>query len=631
LLFVPAGAVIVPLELLRTAGWAYLLLHLHGANGDSKPGTHPLIGALVVGLPILAIGIMTALNLIAADVVPQQAVLYISAGSMMVLTVGGLFIVEALVRQLGRQGKAASKFLLIGAGSLFAFDFFLYATVLLLNRFDWSLIEARGFATAFSAPLIAIAISRQREWMIDIHVSRSVVSNSFVILGAGLYLLIMALAGFAMREMNMAWGPALHVVFLAGAAILLIIVLSSGSARVRLRDFVSRNFFSNKYDYRTEWLTFSRAVAPHESKRRIEARVLDAVLETFSCGGGALWLRSEGDNAFVLAASRPVDLAITSLPLEQLTPQGWDGETPFLVASLASSPSTQGLTATWAAIPILHRGGLLGLLVLSSPAVARSLDAEDLDLMRAVGLQAASQLAEERLTAAVARERRFESFARRAAYATHDLKNIANQLSLTLQNWKRLEGNAEFRAEMPQVLGHAVERIQNLLESLKTHDGSDYQPAATFSLNGCLEGVLPLWRARHEGLTVELDRHDALMRGRRDHFESIIDQLLANACTACPTGRVRLSTKVEHDRVSVEISDSGSGLSKEAASASASGEVVASRSGFGIGLFQVRDYLRQFSGQLELTSEEGEGTTARIVLGSSADLQSTQREAGGAR
>ena len=43
----------------------------------------------------------------------------------------------------------------------------------------------------------------------------------------------------------------------ACAAVLgLVALLASGSVQARVRDFVNRNFFSYRYDYRQEWLRF---------------------------------------------------------------------------------------------------------------------------------------------------------------------------------------------------------------------------------------------------------------------------------------------------------------------------------------------------------------------------------------
>ena len=62
------------------------------------------------------------------------------------------------------------------------------------------------------------------------------------------------------------------------------------------------------------------------------------------------------------------------------------------VPALAASPTT----AAWALVPLLHYERLVGVVVLARPPVARRLDWEDFDLLRVVGRQLASYLAEAR-------------------------------------------------------------------------------------------------------------------------------------------------------------------------------------------------------------------------------------------
>ena len=70
----------------------------------------------------------------------------------------------------------------------------------------------------------------------------------------------MAAAGFYLRRMDGEWGPSLQIVFLIGAASILAVIFASGSIRARAKLFISRNFFSLKYDYRETWMHFVRSL-----------------------------------------------------------------------------------------------------------------------------------------------------------------------------------------------------------------------------------------------------------------------------------------------------------------------------------------------------------------------------------
>lgn len=616
------GVVVIPLEVLRSGGWTLALIALLGAAIPLSLRQRLLLVGLTLALPALVlVGHAALTTLLSGTAIGGALDVYVTAIAIIGLTIGGLTVLGTLIRHLGREGREAANLFLIGVGALYAFDFFLYATLLMIGRFDLNIVnilEARGLITAFSAPMIAIALARQREWTVDIHVSRGLVVQVAAALGGGFYLLVMAAVGFAVRELDGDWGPVFHIAFLSGAVILLFAVMGSGAARGRLQGFVSRNFYSNKYDYRGEWLRFSAAMAESGPGQGLEGRILAAVLETLGCSRGAIWVRSEDGAEFVLAAARPRDLAAEALPA---------AVAERIAATLAQDPracppeaqahgTAAGLGTPWGLIPLAVRGELLALLVLAEPRTPRPLDLEDADLMAALASQTAGQLAEQRLAAALHRARRFETTARRVTYATHDLKNIANQLSLALQNWRRLEHNPAFRAELPDVLGQSVARIKALLETLKAEDDPAAGLAAEFDAAECIAGVLPLWRARNPKLSVRLDLAGARLHGRRDHLESIIDQLLANACEASgPEGDVALVGWREGRLLLLEVRDGGAGMDREALAAAAQGQLRSVKpAGFGIGLFQVRDHLRGFGGRLDLRSQAGSGTTARVTL-----------------
>ena len=58
-------------------------------------------------------------------------------------------------------------------------------------------------------------------------------------LGAAVYLLVMAAAGYYVRYFGGTWGAALQATFLFGAVVLLFAILFSGTLRGRLKVFLS--------------------------------------------------------------------------------------------------------------------------------------------------------------------------------------------------------------------------------------------------------------------------------------------------------------------------------------------------------------------------------------------------------
>ena len=106
------------------------------------------------------------------------------------------------------------KFLCLGIGGCFAYDFYFFADALLFKHLNTNLLDARGMVNALMVPLIAVSIARNPNWSLDIHVSRDVVFHSATLTGAGLYLLSMAGLGYYIRYLGGAWGVVLQIVFL---------------------------------------------------------------------------------------------------------------------------------------------------------------------------------------------------------------------------------------------------------------------------------------------------------------------------------------------------------------------------------------------------------------------------------
>ena len=83
----------------------------------------------------------------------------------------------------------------------------MYAEALLFRQLDANLWQARGFIVAIAAVFIGIAVVRMErpESTSRIYMSRHVAFHSVTLLAAGIYLLLMALAGYFIQYMGGTW------------------------------------------------------------------------------------------------------------------------------------------------------------------------------------------------------------------------------------------------------------------------------------------------------------------------------------------------------------------------------------------------------------------------------------------
>jgi putative PEP-CTERM system histidine kinase len=230
-----------PADVLRDAAWyAFLLraLSFATATPTARQGLVRVaaVGTVVLLLAVAALGLWSASALV-GDVESAR-------GQGLLLAVVGLLLVEQLFRNAMPEHRWGLKFLCIGVGGMFAYDFYLYADGLSFHRVHPGLEYARGGVNALAVPLIAISANRLPHWSVRVFVSRHVVFHSATLVGAGIHLLVMAAAGYYIRAYGGDWGPALQAVFLFGALIMLAALLFSGKLRAELKVFINKHFYN---------------------------------------------------------------------------------------------------------------------------------------------------------------------------------------------------------------------------------------------------------------------------------------------------------------------------------------------------------------------------------------------------
>ena len=212
----------------------------------------------------------------------------------LVMAITGLVLVEQVIRNARSESRRSVKYLCMGLGALFAYDFYLYSHALLFQQIDQAIWNARGFINALVVPVIGIAAVRDPHWSLDIFVSRRAVFHTTALLGAGLYLLAIGAGGYVIREYGGTWGAIAQVIFLFGAALVLTILIFSAQLRANLRVLINKHFFHYKFEYREEWLRFIHTLTTEEPNEQLRERTVKAIADILECPGGLLWLYRDG-------------------------------------------------------------------------------------------------------------------------------------------------------------------------------------------------------------------------------------------------------------------------------------------------------------------------------------------------
>ena len=621
----PLGMVLA--ELLKAVLWVLLAVRMLSADEQGLRGPktrayfYLLIFIVVVELIMLFAGQLFLVNL-----VTRQFILM----GFVALPVLGLVLLEQLYRNARSERRWAIKYFCIGLGGLFAYDFYLFADALLFNRIDEISWYVRGIVYAVLMPLIAISVARNPQWSFEIFVSRRMIFHSATLIAAGGYLLVMAAGGYYLRYFGGDWGRALQVLFLFLAILMLILVLFSGQFRSRLRVLVSKHFFNYKYDYREEWLRFTRRLADAPTGEDVTEAVLRAVADIVDSPAGALWFID--DNRFYVPIARvglenmiPPTLNESDVLIEFMSDTGWVVNmdeyrvTPGKYQGLMMPQWLLEIERAWLLVPLVENEQLIGFVLLAQSRAQRSFNWEDSDLLKTAGIQAAVYLAQHRANQALMDARQFEAFNQFSTYIIHDIKNMVAQLSLMVRNAEKHRHNPEFVDDMIETTKNSVTKMEKLITQLRTGKLSIAEAVRKQAdLTRLTEQVIkdkavyqpaPQWCNK--------GGQELLINADPERLATIIGHLVQNAIDATPgEGAVDVVLSSEGQQARLSVIDTGCGMEEQFIRERLFKpfDTTKGSAGMGIGAYESRDYIKKIGGSLAVVSAAGSGTTFTMTL-----------------
>jgi putative PEP-CTERM system histidine kinase len=613
------------IDSVRYGSWLVMVtLLLSGATAATISWPKARLSVALAGAAILTIA--TLVRSVAADSLTPGPFAWFF-GIWVAASVYGVVACEQLFRTTLSGRRWAIKPLCLALGASFAFDLFMFADAMMLRTIDPDLWSIRGLVHALTIPLIMVATVRNRDWTIDVAVSRVVVFRSTALLLSGIYLLAVAGTGYYVRFFGGNWGKAIQTVFFFIAAVLLLALFSSGAIRARLRVFISKHFFSYRYDYREEWLRFTNRLVSSIGELGVAERSIKALADLVESPGGALWLKME-DGSFSPSGrwnvpEVPRDTGVGNLP-EFLARTGWVIDlvelrtTPDRYPGLTLPRWLTEIAAAWLIVPLPSTDALLGFVLLVQPRTPLDVNWEVLDLLKTAARQAASFLGHVRATEALVQARQFDAFNRMTAFVVHDLKNLISQLSLMLRNAERHASNPEFQKDMQTTIQHVVERMNRLL--LQLHSGATpVENPKYVDMSQVVTRVGKALCAAPDAISLEVEPGLRAL-GHEDRLERVIGHLVQNAIDATQqSGTVCVRVFSESDRTVVEVLDTGQGMTPEFIRERLFKPFDSTKpTGMGIGAYESQQYISDLGGSIAVDSALGSGTRIRISLPTSA-------------
>jgi putative PEP-CTERM system histidine kinase len=514
--------------------------------------------------------------------------------------------------------------LVVALASVAIFDFVIYAQATMVDGIDFNFWFSRGYLAFLVTPLLLISIRRIKNGEVRIFVSRNVVFYSSMLMIAGAYLLLMSFAGYIINFIGGEWGDLVSLGFLVLSGIVLVALLITESLRRRVKVFIAKNFFANKYEYRDEWLNLIEKIETTSgaSHYQMATQIMQSKVEA-SCGA---IIKKFSNQHYQLQYSHGIEindeleehLLEVGLFCHQ---QGWIVDvneyekSPLLYPDLTLNIALLRAKKIQIIVPIFIGKAFYGLFLLANEQELKRLNWEDRDLLFAISKQLGNFVSLYEATDKLSESKQFDAFNRMSAFLVHDLKNVQAQLALITANAEKHRNNPEFIDDVFETVESATQRLEKVLSQLRkkqVEQSSNSQTDIALTIKKVIEQSnlsLPAVQFEQQG--------DCSTFIDNESFHSVIHHLIQNAQEATESsGWVKVSIVEKQRVIRIIIEDNGCGMSEEFIKNRLFRpfDTTKGNAGMGIGVFEAKQFFENMAGIIKVTSTPKKGTMFTIDI-----------------
>lgn len=543
----------------------------------------------------------------------------------LVLNLWAMVLLEQLYRNAELKSKWALWPMVIALGAVFVFDFILFAQASMLSKLDFDLWYVRSLIAVVSVPLLLISTRRMKDWSVNVFISREMVFYSSMLFISGLYLLVMAFAGYIINYLGGEWGSKISIAFLVMGSIVLAALLMTERLRREVKVFITKHFFANKYEYKEEWLKLIEQLEISESGDYYKT-ALNCICSTLKISHGLIIkkqnlgrygiLYNEGINAdqnlFYQLENIDKYCQKNNWIIDIREYDKVEKSYPELI--IDSSVFVQLNVSI--IVPIMIGEQLYGFFLLSSPQEDKKLlNWEDRDLLLAISKQLSHYLSLNEANEKLAEAKQFDAFNRMSAFLVHDLKNIQAQLTLINSNAKKHRNNPEFVDDVFETVEAAATRLKKVLTQLRNKTMLEAQ-YKKINIEQLLKKIVMQRNIDQPQVELSVDETVEMLI-EEEIFSSVINHLIQNGQEATSDdGWVKIKVSYFNDSLNIAINDNGSGMSKTFIKERLfkAFDTTKGNAGMGIGVFEAKQYIESLGGNIQVTSFEGKGTTFHLTI-----------------
>lgn len=532
---------------------------------------------------------------------------------------------EHTIRQLKGEQRIRIKTFVLGLGGLFAFLIYLTSQTLLFSQINLRMIPVNSSVFIICAGVIVFSVVRRQLMDVSFYVSRFVIYNSLTMVVVGGYLIFVGLVSQVVQSFDILPGYPLEILFLFVVILFFFSLFLSDRVRWKAKMFVNRHFHRSRFDYRGEWLKFSERLSLKLNMEELISTVVTVLQDSVGVKDVFLWLGDTATGKLKIArqassgenSQLKMDQGFINALVEKKMP--FLPETPWAKGFFLENSEILERFQACLVVPLISDRQLIGIILLGKKTTGEPFLGDDIDLLRSAAAQITSAIVNARLSQDLLDAKEMEVFHRLSSFVLHDLKNLVSSLSLVVQNAGEHMSNPEFQKDAFETIGKSVKKMETLTARLSTNTATTVKPNfKEANLNELVsEAVSRMGQNGQNDKTVKVDLRDIpKVLVDRGQIEKVVENFCLNAIESIDNGgSITIKTEANRDKVILSVTDNGCGMSPDYVKNSLFKPFKSTKKkGLGIGLYQCKTIVEAHYGRIEAESQEGKGSTFRVLL-----------------
>ena len=510
-----------------------------------------------------------------------------------------------------------------------------------------------NMATIIFTGVVAYAIVKHRLMDIQIVIRKGVVYAALTASITAIYAIVVGISHGIFGITRFGQGS-----LLVNALAAMIVALSFQPLRNRIQRTVDKLFFKDKYDYHKTLKDFSGAVTSILSLDRLLSLVVNRVTEIMHINRGSLMLCDKEAEEFEIKVGKGLRKKVfnkVSFKRDEYLVEWLEREKRIFGReeieifrtrkefSKMNSKRQKEFHHTldklkelgaMLCIPLMVKGGLIGILSLGNKMSGDMFTSEDLELLSTVANQAAIAIENAKLYEEMRKmEKDLHQADKLAALGTlassiaHEIRNPLVSIKTFTQLAPRKFDSQDFLDKFQTVVPEELERMESILNQLLSFGRPSQPEFYPINVNEVIDNILTLMSTELSRSNIEVARlcgsdiPEIMADG--EQLKQVFMNIVLNAIQAMPEGgNLTITAGIEQESVerdtsvfvTVKFEDTGCGIPEEDLSNLFNPFFTTKSGGSGLGLSISHRIIKEHNGRIDVDSKVGEGTAFTVKL-----------------